>query len=381
MYQTGRVDTRNYFSSFFVPVPKPYKSACTFSNKQQIQLVVIRIIIMSSSGEGTQHMTCTDELNNMHIMGIDEIDRCAACGKEGKEDNMNSCNKCKMVKYCNVSCKKKHKSKHKKKCDKLCELRAAELHEEVLFGEPEPPPREECPICMLPLPFDRGQSNYQLCCGKNICNGCIYAMVKEAMRKGKKNEEVGMCPYCRTLRPSSNEEKVKRIKRLMEKGNADAFYNFAVYYNNGSHGLQQDMAKAAELWLKASELGCAKAYFHLGCLYAIGQGVDRDEEKAKHYKEVAAMKGDIHARHNLGCVEGQAGNYQRAYKHWIIAARAGHPKSLDSVKTGFINGFVTKDEHESTLRAYHERQSEMKSETRDQAIDMMAQRAARRGNN
>jgi len=34
-------------------------------------------------------------------------------------------------------------------------------------------------------------------------------------------------------------------------------------------------------------------------------------------------------------IEGQAGNYDRAKKHLIIAARAGSEKSLDAVKEGF----------------------------------------------
>ena len=72
----------------------------------------------------------------------------------------------------------------------------------------------------------------------------------------------------------------------------------------------------------------------------------------------------------------KVGNHERTYKHMIIAARAGHPESLDSVKTGFMKGYVTKYEYESTLRAHHECQAEMKSETRDKAADLMAQHQA-----
>ena len=37
------------------------------------------------------------------------------------------------------------------------------------------------------------------------------------------------------------------------------------------------------------------------------------------------------------------------------------------VKKGFMKGDVTKDEYANTLRAYHERQKEMKSKERDMA--------------
>ena len=95
------------------------------------------------------------------------------------------------------------------------------MHDEALFKEPPPP--EDCPICMLPLSLDPRHATFQSCCGKTICNGCIDAMAIEDMKKGKKWED-HMCPYCRTLRPSSDEEVVKRLKKIMEKGNAMAYY-------------------------------------------------------------------------------------------------------------------------------------------------------------
>jgi len=54
-------------------------------------------------------------------------------------------------------------------------------------------------------------------------------------------------------------------------------------------------------------------------------------------------------------------------RHFTIAARAGHKTSLNNVKVGFMDGMVTKDEYAKTLRAYHERQQEMKSDERDKA--------------
>ena len=294
---------------------------------------------------------------------------CATCGKEGEEDSMNICNKCKMVHYCNVTCKKKHNSKHKKKCER----RAAELHDKMLFKE-HPPPRGECPICMLPHPVNAGETLFKSCCGKTICYGCIHAMVMEEIRRGKKKEERGICAFCRTLRPSSKEEEIERIQKLMGSGNADAYYQLAGNYAQGIKGMPQDWAKANELLLKAGELGCAEAYFRLGYSFSNGMGVEADKKKAKHYYEIAAMRGDVIARYNLGALESKAGNEQRATKHYILAARAGLPESLDKVKKGFIGGVVTKKEYESTLRAYQKSVDEMKSDTRDKAKAEQARR-------
>ena len=293
----------------------------------------------------------------------DTINLCANCGKgEESAEDLKACTACKMVKYCNRDCQIAHRPQHKKACKK----RAAELYDEMLFNEP--PPREDCPICMLPLPVDAGETLFRVCCGKTICDGCIHAMIMEEIRKGKKKEEFGMCPYCRTPMESSDEENIKGIKSLMKSGNADAYHQLACYYASGTNGMPQNWAKANELLLKAGELGCAEAYSRLGYSFSNGMGVEASIKKAKHYWELAALKGDLEARCSLGCVEGNAGNYQRAYKHMIIAARAGFTQSLDQVKKGFRNAHVTKDEYESTLRAYHEHQTEMKSEARDEAF-------------
>ena len=281
---------------------------------------------------------------------------CASCGKEG--GNLNTCNKCKMVKYCNAACKKKHRSKHKKQCER----RVAELHDEALFKEP--PPNDECPICFLPLPLDIKQAAFKPCCGKVICTGCIYAM-NEALGRGK----IYLCAFCR--KPSgSSEECVEQMKQLMESGNAVALWRLAGLYKTGEMGVQQDLTKANELFLRAGELGYSKAYFNLGNSYDYGRGVDVDSKKAKYYYELAAMSGDIGARLSLGFEEFDAGNITRAMKHFILAAKAGSKMSLDAVKIGFMKGFITKDEYANTLRAYQQRHDEMKSDDRDKASSL-----------
>ena len=130
----------------------------------------------------------------------------------------------------------------------------------------------------------------------------------------------------------------------MDANNARAFYNLAGYYDRGIKGFPQDWSRANELLLRAGELGCAEAYFNLSnSYYHNGRGVEVDKKKAKYFYELAAMNGNVDARHNLGCMEGQAGNDDRAMKHFILSARDGHKKSLDGVKAGFMNGFVKTD--------------------------------------
>ena len=289
---------------------------------------------------------------------------CANCGKgEENSGDLKACTACKMVKYCNRDCQIAHRPQHKKACRK----RAAELYDEQLFKQPQP--REECPICMLTLPHESGTATatFESCCGKLICNGCIYTM----RETGGKNME--LCPFCKTPPANSDKEEVKRVKKLMEKGNANAFYHLAGNYATGTIGLPQNQTKAIESWLKAGELGCANAYYNLGIMYSNGRGAAIDKKKARHYYELAAMNGDVEARHNLSCMEGQTGNYKRAMKHVIISASAGYKPSLDLLKQGYMSGYITKDQYANALREYQESQDEMKSDARDKAVAAIMQ--------
>jgi len=212
---------------------------------------------------------------------------------------------------------------------------------------------------MLPLPYENRISTFKTCCGKSICNGCIYEM---DMSGGK-----DLCAFCRTPPASSKKDKIEQLKKLMGKGNSQACLVLAFSHATGINNLPQDWQKAYELWLKGGELGCAWAYFNLGQSYRLGTGVEVDQKKAKYYYEVAAMMGHVHARYNLGYMEHRAGNHHRAYKHYMIAAIAGLELSLETVEKGFMSGFISKDEYARTLRTYHERQKEMKSDARDTA--------------
>ena len=273
---------------------------------------------------------------------------CANCGKgEECSGDLKSCTACKLVKYCNRECQIAHRPQHKKECKK----RAAELRDEKLFKQPPPP--EECPICMLPPPLIVNYTGMAFfsCCGKRICNGCELAMEESGAKD--------LCAYCRTPYTNSHKEQNERLKKLMEKGNARAFNQLAGYYAQGILGMPQNWAKANELYLKAGELGCADGYSNLGCSYRTGDGVEIDTKKANHYLELAAMNGSVQARYNLGALEGQTGNYQQ---------------TLDNVEKGFMHGYVTKDQYANTLREYQKSQDEMKSEARDKALAAHNQR-------
>jgi len=303
-----------------------------------------------------------DMLQNMSTAGNinDEVlNICANCGKEGS-DVKNTCNKCKQVKYCNAACKKKHRHKHKKDCEehvRLAAEHAAKLYDEQLFKQP--PPGEDCPICFLRKPSLDTGSTYKSCCGKVICSGCFYANANIDLKKQ-------LCAFCRTPAPLG-EEAMKREKKRIEAGDSTAIEVVGTYHDLGINDYSQDHNKALELWHRAGQLGNATSYYNIGCAYMNGRGVEIDMRKARHYWELAAMGGDVYARHNLGSTEWNVGNWDRALKHWMIAVKNGNNYTLKKIQQLFANGHVTKEIYSKALQSYQAYLNEVKSVQRDKA--------------
>ena len=306
-----------------------------------------------------------DMLQNMNT-AEDNKDIISVCANCGKEDANNMCNKCKQVKYCNAVCKKIHKKKHKKDCEeyvRLADERTAELHDVELFQQP-PPYHEDCPICFILLPTLETGYKYKSCCGKVICSGCSYAPVYDHQGNKVDNQK---CAFCRTPHPPSNDEAVKRLNKLVEKNDPRAIYNLGCYYYHGANGFPQDYKKALKLYHRAAELGHAGAHCNIGSIFYNGEGFEIDKNKANHYYEVAAMRGDIVARYCLGNNEWREGNFDRALKHYMIAVTGGYNDSLEAIKQLYSIGDATKEDYTKALQLYQEYLGEIKSSQRDKA--------------
>jgi len=299
------------------------------------------------------------KLQNMSTID-NNISVCANCGKKGIDVN-NICNKCKQVKYCNAVCKKKHRSKHKKECEEHLKL-AAEKHDIELFKQPPPP--DDCPICFQQLPLLIGGRRYQTCCGKRICSGCIYAPVFDNQGNAVAEKK---CPFCRTPTPSSHEEAVERLEIRVDLDDPIAIHIIGCYYRDGRNGYPRDHTKALKLFHRAKELGHAEAYTAIGYAYSNGRGVEVDKDKALHYWELAAIRGNGAARCNLGVMEANGGNFDRAVKHCMIAVRSGFADSLKIIKHLYTCGHATKEDYMKALQLYQAYIGEIKSDQRDKA--------------
>jgi len=297
----------------------------------------------------TEETTADEE----EAVAADEV--CASCGKPAVDDvKLMKC-ACNLVKYCSVDCQKNHRSKHKK----MCKKRLAELRDRDLFTPPEGSHLGDCPICCLPLPLDSSKSMFASCCSKSICMGCNIANQKREFEAGLQRR----CAFCREPAPKSLQEADKRIMKRIKDNNDPA----AIRWMGAKCDAEGDHKSALEYLTKAAELGVADAHYSLSCLYHEGEGVEKDMKKAVHHWEEAAIGGHLSARHNLGCNEVKKCRFERAKKHFIIAANLGVHASLECLKDLYKDGHATKEDYADALRAYQAAVGATKSAERKKA--------------
>jgi TPR repeat protein len=157
------------------------------------------------------------------------------------------------------------------------------------------------------------------------------------------------------------------IEKLADANHSDALYWLGWMYYSGSEYIKKDVDKAAKLFHSAAELGCTRAYNSLGTIYHKGEGVNKDEIKAKQYCEKAAMRGNSSSRINLSSMDANAGRFDRAIKHLLIAASQGDVIAVNYMKKAMVAGDATKEHYAQALRGYKQAVDEIKSEQRDKA--------------
>ena len=116
---------------------------------------------------------------------------------------------------------------------------------------------------------------------------------------------------------------------------------------------------------RAAQHGYTTSYYNIGNAYLFGRGVEKNEKKAVHYWELAAIGGYTNAMHNLGALSKLP---DRAIKHFTIAAGGGRNDSLNMIQQMYMKGLATKDDYAKALRVYQEYLDEIKSDQRDKAI-------------
>eukprot|EP00984_Skeletonema_dohrnii_P023043 scaffold12161_cov81-Skeletonema_dohrnii-CCMP3373.AAC.4 len=152
------------------------------------------------------------------------------------------------------------------------------------------------------------------CCSKVVCDGCCYVNKERELNPSLKRK----CPFCRHPVPATEAEVDANIMKRVEANDPVAtVYEGLTRYQEGDYG------SAFDYLSNAAGRGDADAHYHLSHMYKKGEGIEKDEEMAVHHLEEAAIAGHPFARYNLGCHEWGNGKFERALKHFIIAANLG----------------------------------------------------------
>jgi tetratricopeptide (TPR) repeat protein len=281
---------------------------------------------------------------------------CASCGQAEIDDiKLKLCDGgCDLVKYCRDECQENHRDQHEEECKK----RTGELRDRDLFTQPERSCHGDCPICFLPLPLDLQKTKMMSCCSKVICMGCDYANAKREYEAGLEHK----CAFCREPMAKTDKEVQKRLMKRVKKNDQVAIREVGrKCYEKG------DYETAFKYYAKAAELGDADAHYQLSFMHQNGDGVEKDKKKELYHLEEAAIGSNAAARHNLGVEELKNGRFDRARKHFIIAANHGLENPLKAVRKLYANGHASKEDYADALRAYQAAVDATKSEERKKA--------------
>ena len=99
-----------------------------------------------------------------------------------------------------------------------------------------------------------------------------------------------------------------------------------------------DYATALREWQPLAKQGDAVAQYHLGLLYANGQGVLKDDAQARQWYEKAAVQGHVDAQVNLGMLLDYGRGGPQAFKmavRWYLRA-ANQGNELAQRKLGLL---------------------------------------------
>jgi len=263
-----------------------------------------------------------------------------------------------------AACQKDHTSQQ----ERDYESRAAEIHDDILFRQPESSHLGECPICLLPLSLDTKHAMMQSCCSKLICIGCFYASIRYEVVKMIKNKKRS-CPFCRQPEPKSAAE-IEHYKMKRRKANDPVAIQEAGKrcYHDG------DYERAFEYFSKAIDIEAgdgdveAEAHYCLSFMYRDGKGIGRDAQKRVYHLEEAAIGGHPKARHDLGVHEVFQGRIERAARHFIISANLGHDASLKALRELRAAGEVGREDFVTAFRAHQAAVNATKSRQRAEAL-------------
>ena len=199
---------------------------------------------------------------------------CAACGIAGGV-TLKACMSCMLVKYGNADCQRNHWPTRKKNIARnvlrrdiyvmrRCSGTRRPWKTVPFASYPMPikllccislPPRDYIVrtylwfrYCTCAVATFLSTETYYDCCGKSICGGCLHSAAQSG--------NMGKCPFFNAVTACKRDkERHEALMKGVEANDACAIHVLGnhYHYHHGDCGLQQNHAKAIELWMDS---GC-----------------------------------------------------------------------------------------------------------------------------
>jgi len=174
-------------------------------------------------------------------------------------------------------------------------------------------------------------------CSYEDCYGdALRAMRGEApLDKGTLDEQLN---EARELFHMNTRHGVSKIMQLAKLGQSEAMFLAAEFHYRGLY-VHRDDELAAEYALKSLEAGFEGVYGFLSLLYSTGNGVEKDEKKAKYYRELASRSSHAYCQKYLGIMlmekVGGERDVHKGREHLLKAIDAGDLEAV--VLLGYYN--------------------------------------------
>lgn len=114
----------------------------------------------------------------------------------------------------------------------------------------------------------------------------------------------------------------------------------------------QGYSEALAILEPLAEKGDAAAQYHLGGMYVLAEGVEKDAAKAKELFERAAAQGEKRAVFRLGRLYEDGGEHARAAEYYVQAARDGMPFAIQNLGNMLMRGAGVKLDLDKARRVY-----------------------------
>jgi TPR repeat protein len=188
-----------------------------------------------------------------------------------------------------------------------------------------------------------------------------FAFIEDLSKKGYHIATLieAIC-YLRGVGAKKDEDRyLKIVQRLAYAGYPAAKYELGSYLlRNPSKVI--DGKEGAFVWIKsAADTGNVKAQNETGVCYASGIGVSNDNEKAKHYFELASLSNYSHAYYNLGLLY-KIGSYPiernepLAFSYFEKASVLGHVRAKTELADFYLRGSCVEKNEDIAHRLYAE---------------------------